>query len=346
MKTSSKTFRYSVGPWNIHTGADPFGPPIRREVPFARKLEMMKEIGFDAIQLHDDDAVPNIHDYDDATLRVKARELKRELDAAGLAAEFIAPRLWEDARTRDGAYTANLKQLREYADERSKRAIDIAGELGTNLIVLWLAREGNFVPESKCAVRSFEYLAEAINRMLEYNKDIRILIEPKPNEPVDKSFIPTVGHALALSHVTSDPGRVGVLIESAHSLLAGIDPADDMAFALAQKKLWGVHLNDQNGLKFDQDRSFGSVNLRQAFNQVRVLLDNDYGQNGEYVGLDVKALRTQSDEKAYKHLANSLFVVERLVEKARSLDKEELAARRLDMDYEELDRYMINHLLG
>ena len=40
-------------------------------------------------------------------------------------------------------------------------------------------------------------------------------------------------------------------------------------------------------------------NLRQAFNQIKVLVENDY-KNGEYIGLDVKAMRTQKDEGSYK----------------------------------------------
>lgn len=40
-----------------------------------------------------------------------------------------------------------------------------------------------------------------------------------------------------------------------------------------------MHLNDQNGLKFDEDKSFGSVNIRRAFNQVYVLEKNGYGSN-------------------------------------------------------------------
>lgn len=54
-----------------------------------------------------------------------------------------------------------------------------------------------------------------------------------------------------------------------------------------------IRLNDQNGLKYDQDKNFGSSNLRAAFNQVRVLEENGYGKNGEFIGLDVKAMRTQ-----------------------------------------------------
>ena len=95
-------------------------------------------------------------------------------------------------------------------------------------------------------------------------------------------------------------------------------PSDEMAFALALGKLWSVHLNDQNGLKFDQDKSFGSADLRSAYNQVRVLELADYAATGRFVGLDVKAMRTQKAEVAEKHLANSKAIFLRLVEKVRT----------------------------
>jgi len=95
--------------------------------------------------------------------------------------------------------------------------------------------------------------------MLEYDAEIEIAIEPKPNEPTDLAYLPTIGHALALAQQTADPKRVGGLIETAHALLAGLDPSDEMAFALSMGKLYSVHLNDQNGLKYDQDKSFGAA---------------------------------------------------------------------------------------
>ena len=109
-------------------------------------------------------------------------------------------------------------------------------------------------------------------------------------------------------------------IESAHAILAGLDPSDEMGFALSFNKLWTVHLNDQNGLKFDQDKTFGSVDLRRAFNQVRILDKHDYGKNGEWVGLDVKAMRTQKDDVATKHLSNSREMFLRLLEISRNID--------------------------
>jgi xylose isomerase len=316
-------YRFSFGPWNIHEGADPFGPPVRPSRSFDDKLTVYKELGFDAVQFHDDDAVPNLDDLAPAQIRQQAREIRQKLTDHGLVAEFVAPRLWEHPQTVDGAYTANDPQARAYAIERSKKAVDIGRELGVNLMVLWLAREGTYLREAKDAVKATHQLLEAINTLLDYDSDLRIAIEPKPNEPMDLAYIPTMGHGLALGMQSSDPARVGVLMESAHAILAGLDPADEIAFAMAFGKLWSVHLNDQNGLKFDQDRSFGAIDLRRAFNQVRVLDENRFWEVG-MVGLDVKAMRTQPAELATKHLRISLNVFLGLVELGLSVVKQKV----------------------
>lgn len=338
-------YQFSFGPWNIHEGADPFGPPVRPSVPFAQKLAILKEMGFDAMQFHDDDAVPDLENLTPAEIRQQAEAMKAMLDDLGLKAEFVAPRLWEHPNTIDGAFTANDPKIRAWAIDRAKKAADIARHLGANLMVLWLAREGTYLREAKDAVRATHQLLEAINALLAYDPDLRIVIEPKPNEPMDLAYIPTIGHALALGMQSDDPARVGGLIESAHAVLAGLDPADEMSFALAFDKLWSVHLNDQNGLKYDQDRSFGSVNLRRAFDQVWVLDENRYWEKG-MVGLDVKALRTQPPQLATKHLRNSLHAFLRLVEIVRSVDRGRVDELRSTRDYEELDWLVLNALMG
>jgi xylose isomerase len=342
----SGTFRFSFGPWNIHEGADPFGPMVRKSIEFNNKLQTYKQLGFDGVQFHDDDAVPNMNKLSQGEIIAEAKAVKAKLDAHGLTAEFVAPRLWEDPRTIDGGYTSNDPQCRKYALERSKRCIDIAKALGTDNIVLWLAREGTYIREAKDSVRATEQIADAIQMMLDYDPDIRIMIESKPNEPMDHTYIPTIGHAIALGLMTTDPSRVGCLIESAHALLAGLDPSDEMGYAMAHKKLWSVHLNDQNGMKFDQDKTFGAVDLRRALNQVRILDEHGFGNNGEWVGLDVKAMRTQKDAVACKHLANSKAIFLKLLEISRSLDQTKIAQLRSERDYEELEMYIIESLLG
>ncbi|MBR6373024.1 MAG: hypothetical protein IKS20_07570, partial [Victivallales bacterium] len=135
------------------------------------------------------------------------------------------------------------------------------------------------------------------------------------------------------------------LIETAHALLANLCPSDEMGYALAHKKLWSVHLNDQNGLKFDQDLTFGAVDPRRALNQVRVLDKAGYGNNGEWVGLDVKVMRTQKDKGGLKHLEYSRKVFLRLLEISRSLDDAKIEALRAERDYEELNWYILDAIL-
>jgi len=340
------TYRFSFGPWNISEGADSFGPNTRDAFDHEAKFALYRPLGFEGVQFHDDDVVPGLDDLDAAQILRKAGEVRAKLENQGLVPEFVAPRLWFAPQTVDGGYTSNSATDRQYALDRTLRAIDIARAIGCRAIVLWLAREGTYVREAKNAVVAYRRLLEVVNRMLAHDKEIEIWIEPKPNEPTDQAYVPTIGHAVALAYASADPARVKGLIETAHALLAGLDPSDEMAFALAHGKLASVHLNDQNGLKYDQDKNFGASNLRAAFNQVRVLEENGYGRNGEFVGLDVKAMRTQRGTPVTAHLASSREIFLHLVTKVRGLDRAKERQFVEARDYEGLELFILKHLMG
>ena len=343
---SPVNYRFSFGPWNISEGGDPFGPEVRPAFPHEEKYALYRPLGFEGVQFHDDDVVPGLDGLSPDSLMKQAATVKTMLDNQGLTPEFVAPRLWFDPRTVDGGYTSNSAADRAYAWDRTKKAIDIARAIGCKAMVLWLSREGSYIREAKDARLAYQRLLETINGMLAYDPEIEIWIEPKPNEPTDQAYVPTIGHAIALAYASSDPKRVKGLIESAHALLAGLDPSDEMAFALAHDKLGSVHLNDQNGLKYDQDKNFGGANLRVGFNQVRVLEEAGYGRRGEFIGLDVKAMRTQAGSPVTAHLTNSREIFLLLVAKYRSLDQSLVAQFRDARDYEGLEFYILRHLLG
>src|SRR4051812_38403335 len=154
--SATHTYRFCFGPWNLSEGADPYGPPTRQPQPFAWKLEQLKALGFEAMMFHDDDAVPDIDSKEAAAVLKEARELRRILDGEGIAAEMVAPRLWFSPKTIDGAYTSNDPAARRYAIDRSLQSIDIANVLGTDILVLWLAREGTYLREAKVAAESYD----------------------------------------------------------------------------------------------------------------------------------------------------------------------------------------------
>src|SRR5436305_3584229 len=159
------SYRFTFGPWNISTGADPFGPPVRKEVAFAAKIREYKKLGFDGVQFHDDDAVPDL-DQDPSAIEKTAAKVKKMLDGEGLFCEFVAPRLWEHPKTIDGGYTSNNAAERRYAIERSKRTVDIANVLGCKDIVLWLAREGTYIREAKDKIDAMARNSDADNTLL------------------------------------------------------------------------------------------------------------------------------------------------------------------------------------
>src|SRR5262245_49636590 len=149
-------YKFCFGPWNLSEGSDPYGPTTRPPQTFDWKLEQLKKLGFAAMMFHDDDVVPDIDSKSEQQIRKEAKALGKQLEGEGIAAEMVAPRLWFAPQTIDGAYTSNDPKCRQYAIDRSLRAIDLARILGTDLLVLWLAREGTYLRETKVGRRSVE----------------------------------------------------------------------------------------------------------------------------------------------------------------------------------------------
>src|SRR5438132_810079 len=167
--TKKTTYRFTFGPWNISTGADPFGPPARKEVAFAAKTREYKKLGFDGVQFHDDDVIEA--DLDPQATERGAAKVKKMLEGEGLFCEFIAPRLWEHPKTVDGGYTSNSAADRRYAIERSRRAVDIGHALGCQNLVLWLAREGTYIRDANDPIDSVERIMEAVTALLQYGRN-------------------------------------------------------------------------------------------------------------------------------------------------------------------------------
>ena len=44
------TFRFTVGPWNVHEGNETFGPGIRPSIPLEEKIKKFAELGMAGVQ--------------------------------------------------------------------------------------------------------------------------------------------------------------------------------------------------------------------------------------------------------------------------------------------------------
>jgi len=57
-------------------------------------------------------------------------------------------------------------------------------------------------------------------------------------------------------------------------------------------------------------------------------------------------MRTQKQNVSMKHLSNSLNTFKKLLDKVATLDRKLEAQLIKERDYEELDRYILCHLMG
>ena len=69
-------------------------------------------------------------------------------------------------------------------------------------------------------------------------------------------------------------------------------------------------------------------------------------KNGEVVGLDVKAMRTQPADKAFLHLKHSKETFLDLIDLAHSIDRKQWQAFVDERDYEGLERFIVRNLMG
>ena len=119
-----------------------------------------------------------------------------------------------------------------------------------------------------------------------------------------------------------------------------------MAYALWHDKLWSVHLNDQNGLKYDQDKVFGSVDLRRAFNTVWMLEKNGTATTASASASTSRPCGTTVFEESLYHLAHSKTMFERLLEVVRAVDVNKVEQFRQSRQYEQLEMLILNALMG
>src|SRR5256885_13373255 len=88
---------------------------------------------------------------------------------------------------KDGAFTANDPDVRRLAVRKTLDAIDLGVELGAGVFVMWGGREGVEADAAKDVRLALGRYKEAVDLCCEHIRergyDLRIALEPKPNEP-------------------------------------------------------------------------------------------------------------------------------------------------------------------
>ena len=272
--------KFTFGLWTVgNTGRDPFGLPVRDAIPPEDIVRLLGDVGgVYGVNFHDNDLVPI-----DATATARAQILKRfrrALSDTGLRVPMATTNLFSEPVFRDGAFTSSNRHVRDYALQKTMRAMDMGVALGAQTYVFWGGREGSETDAGKNPLDALRWFREAINYLCRYAQDnqngLKFALEAKPNEPRGDLYLATSGHMLGFIATLDHPEMVGLNPEVAHEQMAGLNFLHNVAQVWDAGKLFHIDLNDQNFARFDQDFRFGSHNYKQAFFLVKFLEDVGY----------------------------------------------------------------------
>jgi xylose isomerase len=327
--------KFTFGLWTVGwQGRDPFGDPTRTALDPVETVHRLAELGAYGVTFHDDDLIP--FGSTDAARAERVARFRAALAETGLRVPMATTNLFTHPVFKDGAFTANDRDVRRYALRKTIRNIDLAVELGAEVYVAWGGREGAESGAAKDVRVALDRYKEAFDLLGEYvtgqGYAIRFAIEPKPNEPRGDILLPTLGHALAFINRLERPELVGVNPEVGHEQMAGLNFPHGIAQALWHGKLFHIDLNGQSGIKYDQDLRFGAGDLRAAFWLVDLLESAGYQGPRHF---DFKPPRTEDYDGVWASAAgcmrNYLILRERAAAfRADPAVQEALRAARLD----------------
>lgn len=316
-----KSDRFAFGLWTImNTGGDPFGGPTRS--PMAG-IDVITELGRHnvyAYEMHVEDLLP---DKSSAAEQVSLiAEAKKRMADEDIKCVAVGSNVFSHPVFKDGALTSHEPKIRQFALQRYMRAIDVSYDLGCRLCNLWWGRDGAEVDAAKNPLEAIKRLREGLNYLQHYidsqgYTDFRLSVEPKPNEPRGDTYLPTVGHALALIATLDKPENCGLVPEIAHVRMAGLNAYHEIALAVECGKLFGVHLNAQKPLRYDQDIRFGAEDLKESFFIVKLLEDSGWPGVRSF---DAHAYRTADREEVWDFVEGCMRSYLILKEKVRQFN--------------------------
>ncbi|HOW70999.1 MAG TPA: TIM barrel protein [Phycisphaerae bacterium] len=318
-----KSDKFAFGLWTImNTGRDPFGEATRERIDPLDVITELGKRGVWGIEMHAEDLIPPTATAAERDRLIK--EANKRMADQGMACVNCGANVFAHPVYKDGALTSHDPKVRQLALQRYLNSIDVGVALGSKLCDLWWGRDGAEVDAAKEPLEAIKWLREGLNYLQSYidkqgYTGYRLAIEPKPNEPRGDIYMPTVGHALGLIATLNKPENCGLVVEIAHSRMAGLNTYHDVAQAIEVGKLFGCHFNAQKPLRYDQDQRFGSEDLKESFFVVKLV--EDTGWQGAR-SFDAHAFRSSDREEVWDFVSGCMRTYLILKEKVQKFNKD------------------------
>jgi xylose isomerase len=217
---------------------------IEEKIVLAAKVQ-----GFDGLEL----CYPG--DFKDP----KALRKMVEDNAMGISAFNVRSR-GQDKWTR-GSFTSESKKERSDFVDEYKKAMDMAALFGVTRLSTCPLNDGHDYVFEMNYLDAYRYAEETFDEICSYNRDIKVCVEYKWNDPRVRCFFATAGETLSFCQSVGAE-NLGVTMDFGHSLIGGERPAQSLCLLHRADKLFYVHLND-NDRNWDWDMLPGAYHTNE-----------------------------------------------------------------------------------
>jgi len=244
----------------------------------------------------------------------------------GIRVGSINPNLFQDWEYKFGSLCNPSSEIRALAMAHVLKSIEIAGQLQSRDVSLWLPDGSNY-PGTQSIRKRIGWLEEALaesHRHLAPGQ--RLLVEYKPFEPAFyHTDIADWGMALHLAKTAGPQARV--LVDTGHHYAAqNIEQL--VAWLIHTDMLGGFHFNDRRYA--DDDLTLGSIDPYQVFR----IFHEIQSAESEGLSLDVAFMIDQSHNLKGKleAMVQTVMSAQELWLKSALLDREKLSALQQECD--------------
>jgi xylose isomerase len=225
--------------------------------------------------------------YPQELSQANLEEVQAALDGHGIYC--LASGLHLDPRFGKGAFCSPDDAVRAEALRLTREAIDLAAEVGAQMII-WPGIEGYNYPFQSPYRESWARFVDGVGESAQHAKDkgVKVFLEHKNSEPAMKILMRNLGMTLHVIHKLRTQGIENILVNMdwQHLIMNGENLAEYAALLAAEGLLGHQHANSGWGT-FDDDNMVGATAFMETLELAVELRRAGYGDHGERLGFDL-----------------------------------------------------------
>lgn len=263
--------------------------------------------------------------------------LKSLLADHGFGVPSINVRSRRTGRWLRGSFSSARAEERAEVVDDFRRAMDLASELDAPRISTCPLNDGHDYVFEIDYLDAYRFAEETFSAICEHNREIKVCIEYKWNDPRVRCLLGSAGETLSFCHAVGAE-NLGVTLDIGHAILVKERAAQSVAMLARADKLFYVHLND-NDRNWDWDMLPGAFHFWEFLEFFYFLKEVGYAD--DWYSYDIMSKETDTVE-TFNAAFHMTQVLEALTER---IDQQQMALLMVERNPVRTMRYLYDTVL-